>query len=795
MTKNNFMYFVVIIIFILSISLVIAAPNSINVQGKLTNPSGTIQAGTFNFSFRFYDNYTAGTKLLEKNVTSTTDARGVYDIIIPDVNLTFKDQLYLGVEVNTDGEMSPRVNLTSVPYTFRANTSEALTPNSSHFVTNLSVNGNVTIGDGTTTLQITTQLFNLSAIGDLNLNGSINAHSFIAANSVGIGIATPSEKLTVIGNVNISGYINMSGNLVTAGTVLDNGSLNKSIDLSSYITSVTNDSLWNATGSDIFNREFDGRVGINTTTPAHTLTVHGSLNVTGNASGPGTLFVDSDGKVRIGATPHTSSATGMPLLDIISNGTGIINTLNVFNSQNTGGSGVYINLGSSLPSSEHWSRISATREIAGNRRSTLQLQTHSSDSNTWNTGIYMDGLGNVGIGTANPGNLLHLYSDATGQPGVDVTFEHDSTSPADHDFNLRLYVKGDDSGGTSRTTHLIEFPISDVTEGTTDSSMAFWVMNNAAGDAVTVASLTSAGVWQDSSAAANKAYEGSAVEIWGDVLGKIAELETGIYHSSSLPEGEPVLERHAGPTAEQFWDIFGLGLDPYNPDNIIGIGAKDLGALALAGVQELDKRSTGLYTAISTSPYTGSTTPSIYIDSEGNIGIGTTTPAYKLVVIGNVNISDSLNVTNTVQATTFIGGGIVTDIYFAVGELTDQKTGSTTLAPLHGMAINFTPKTPKNRILIQFRGAFSLTDTNGDYLSLVLYNNSAALNSNAAATRVRSTTAGDEVDAHQAVIDWVIDDAPVVQHEIEVFWAVSGSTSEYEAVGHMRTLTIMELTK
>ena len=45
------------------------------------------------------------------------------------------------------------------------------------------------------------------------------------------------------------------------------------------------------------------------------------------------------------------------------------------------------------------------------------------------------------------------------------------------------------------------------------------------------------------------------------------------------------------------------------------------------------------------------------IQTNGNVGIGTTSPATKLTVIGNVNISDSLNVTNAVQATTFIGDG------------------------------------------------------------------------------------------------------------------------------------------
>jgi hypothetical protein len=47
-----------------------------------------------------------------------------------------------------------------------------------------------------------------------------------------------------------------------------------------------------------------------------------------------------------------------------------------------------------------------------------------------------------------------------------------------------------------------------------------------------------------------------------------------------------------------------------------------------------------------------------FVDAYNNrVGIGTRSPAEKLVVIGSVNISDSLNVSGTIQATTFIGDG------------------------------------------------------------------------------------------------------------------------------------------
>ena len=47
----------------------------------------------------------------------------------------------------------------------------------------------------------------------------------------------------------------------------------------------------------------------------------------------------------------------------------------------------------------------------------------------------------------------------------------------------------------------------------------------------------------------------------------------------------------------------------------------------------------------------------IYITNSGLVGIGTTTPLQTLVVVGTVNITDSLNVSGTIEATTFIGDG------------------------------------------------------------------------------------------------------------------------------------------
>jgi len=202
--------YIYLIMLILVSSIVFSIPNSINIQGKLTNPSGIIQTGTFNFTFRIYDGYTGGNKLYEKaNLTTSTDARGIYDIILNNVNISFDKQLYLGVEVNANGEMSPRVNLTSVPYSFRANTSDELDVNRSYTVLGLNVTENITLGDKIT-FRLRESIDNL-VDGFLRISGSVNV----------------TESLIVLGGINVSGdlSVNTEINLTSLGSIFASGTV------------------------------------------------------------------------------------------------------------------------------------------------------------------------------------------------------------------------------------------------------------------------------------------------------------------------------------------------------------------------------------------------------------------------------------------------------------------------------------------------------------------------------------------------------------------------------------------
>ena len=192
-------------------------------------------------------------------------------------------------------------------------------------------------------------------------------------------------------------------------------------------------------------------------------------------------------------------------------------------------------------------------------------------------------------GTQSAEQLQIFNTSSTGSPGV-LAIYHDSGSPADGDNAGQFEWFANDDGGTKRRITRMASVQADVTASTQDSRIDFSVQNNVnAGNFNTTATLSSAGVWTDSSGQENKTYEGTSVEVWGGkegqvVTDKLKDLSGGRYHSARSA-GKPIRERHAGPTAEQFWELFGLGENPAESNP--GIAPKDLAAVALLAVQEL----------------------------------------------------------------------------------------------------------------------------------------------------------------------------------------------------------------
>ncbi len=155
-TSSRLAPVVLLTVLVASIMIVATASatfDSITIQGQLRDISNTVLSGDYNFSFNIYSSFTGGTSLYEKNFTYlTVDENGIYTAILDNVDLDFDQNYYLGVNVNDDGEMSPRLNMTDVGTTFRSNRSEYLGSYTASYFLNTSsemqtVGGNMTVSD------------------------------------------------------------------------------------------------------------------------------------------------------------------------------------------------------------------------------------------------------------------------------------------------------------------------------------------------------------------------------------------------------------------------------------------------------------------------------------------------------------------------------------------------------------------------------------------------------------------------------------------------------------------------
>ncbi|MBN1137142.1 MAG: hypothetical protein JXM73_11180 [Anaerolineae bacterium] len=207
--------------------------STISYQGRLADSGGNPVTDYKNMIFRIYNDPVSGTPLWQEdwvgaNAVAISD--GLFNVMLGSLNpdlasaIEGYDELYLGIEVEYDGEMVPRVQLGSVPFSMQAMTAQSLS-------------GQITtdqIADGA----VTTGKMNIDASLNANWHDITNVDQLWAGGRIEMGVDGSGE----------GGEFRLASGTTGGWWVVDNyyGTLRAYHDASVYFTLDQSGNLWAA---------------------------------------------------------------------------------------------------------------------------------------------------------------------------------------------------------------------------------------------------------------------------------------------------------------------------------------------------------------------------------------------------------------------------------------------------------------------------------------------------------------------------------------------------------------------
>jgi len=331
-------------------------PRYINYQGKLLDAEDNPVSGDLSITLRIYDAETGGTALWTEAQTVTV-TRGIFSMLLGATTaldeLDFNDPYWYSVEVESDGEMTPRQRLTTIAYAINADKLDGydasdflMVDASGGSVTGITVSGGlITAGanedielnptgtgniimtidstsgdfkitDGTTNwLLVDSETGDVSMTQDLTVTGNITLDGNLTDTSGALTIPDAitqtgsTNQVTFEGNVDAENGLDVTGNLTVGGTTTLAGALdmNSNVDLDYSGTSAALDVNQQSTGPAA---QFSGAEVLigSEITENDNIDVAGELYVKGDLEVDGTIYgnITGSGSQSLGDTTLSS---------------------------------------------------------------------------------------------------------------------------------------------------------------------------------------------------------------------------------------------------------------------------------------------------------------------------------------------------------------------------------------------------------------------------------------------------------------------------------------------------------